>query len=133
MKKFLVISIAALFVLSIVSASSLVLAKEPETKTGWITDTICKEKGAHAGHDPMKCVKEGGAKLAFYDIKSKTTFEIENPEKAEKLGGKEVALTGMFNTDKKTVKAERIMDLKKHAGPKFEKKAKRFMSLMEHP
>ena len=115
MKKLLVISIVALFAIALFSASSYLLAKESQTKVGWVTDTMCKGDGANAKHKEcaLKCVKEHGAKFAFYDNESKETFEIEPQAKAEQFAGVEVEVKGVFDAEKKMVKLESIKPLEK--------------------
>lgn len=115
MRKSLIITIAALFVISLIGVSSYLIAKDTQTKTGWITDTMCKEKGANAAHKEcaLKCVKSGMAKFAFYDNDSKVTFEIDNQGKAKEFAGEEVVVKGVFDADKKMVNIDSISKVEK--------------------
>lgn len=115
MKKAFALSVIVLFAASLFTASTFLMAKETQTKVGWITDTMCKGKGVEGKHMSCakSCVKDHGAKFAFYDPESKETFEIENQEMAKKYAGEEVTITGSFNADKKMVYLEEINKVEK--------------------
>jgi len=95
------IVIAVLFV----AVASLVFAAEMGTWTGWITDTNCAAKGATASHADcaVKCVKEKGAKWAFYNEADKSVWVLTNQEGAEKMVGKQITVKGTIDKDKKTM------------------------------
>jgi len=115
MKKLLTMCIAAVFAVSLLAAGSYLIAKDTQTKTGWITDTMCKEH-ATKGKDKtcvLMCVKEHGAKYAFYDNDSKVVFEIDDQKKVETFAGEDVELKGVFDADKKIVKLVSIKKVEK--------------------
>ncbi len=115
MKKAFALSVMILFAASLFTASTFLMAKETQTKVGWITDTMCKGKGIEGKNMScaVSCVKNHGAKFAFYDPESKETFEIENQEMAMKYAGKEVTIKGTFNVEKKMVYLEEINKVEK--------------------
>ncbi len=98
------ISIACLFVIVAVLASTVVYAADNSTSwTGWISDSLCGAKGANAGHKScaVTCVKTKGASYVFVNDKDKKVLAIQNQDaiNADKDLGVEVTVTGTVNQD----------------------------------
>jgi hypothetical protein len=126
MKKFFGITLAAIFVFSLLMALPAETGNEV-TKTGWITCTMCKGKvkeHADKGDCKMKCLEQG-AKLAFYDNESEVTFVIDNTEEAKKFHHKEVELTGVFDVENKKVTMASLKMLKSEESAKGESSSKK--------
>jgi len=79
---------------------ALVLAVAPamyaKSWTGWITDEHCGAKGASADHKgcAMKCSKEHGAALVFYNNDDKKIYKLSDQDKAKEHIGHEVVVSG---------------------------------------
>ncbi|MEW5806068.1 MAG: hypothetical protein AB1756_01755 [Acidobacteriota bacterium] len=112
MKKILTLAMVPILAVSLFNAASYLVAKETLTKTGWITDTMCKGKGDHA-KCALQCVTQHGAKFAFYDNETSVTFEIDKQDKAKEFAGQEVMLKGVFDAEKKIVELESIKKAEK--------------------
>ena len=67
------------------------------TMTGWISDSICGAKGAHAGarECTIKCVKERGAKYVFVNDTDKKVYAVDNQKMAGEHAGHHVTVSGM--------------------------------------
>ena len=76
--------------------------------TGWITDEHCGAKGNSADHKgcALKCAKEHGAKLVFYNNADQKIYKLD--DKAQDLAmknvGQEVTVSGEVKDDVITVK-----------------------------
>ena len=69
--------------------------------TGWITDEHCGAKGNSADHKgcALKCVKEHGAKLVFYNNADQKIYKLDNQDLAMKNVGQEVTVSGEVKDD----------------------------------
>jgi len=90
--------IALLFSLcALVGALSSQAAAVVGSWNGWITDDLCKEKGAT---DPehqkcaMKCVGEKGASFVLFNTGDKKTYKLDRQDLAKQHLGHEVTITG---------------------------------------
>lgn len=75
--------------------------------TGYIVDSKCGAKAAHAGNEACtkKCL-EAGAKRVFVDDKTKEVLNISNPDAVESHIGHHVTITGAV--DNGSVKVENV-------------------------
>lgn len=64
--------------------------------TGWITDEHCGAKGASADHKgcAMKCAKDHGAALVFYNNEDKKIYKLDKQDLAKEHIGHEVTVSG---------------------------------------
>ena len=64
--------------------------------TGWITDEHCGAKGNNAGHKgcALKCAKEHGAALVFYNNADQKIYKLDKQDLAKEHVGHEVTVTG---------------------------------------
>jgi len=89
--------LAALFTLGCLLSLSVEARAKSETRTGWISDSICGAKGMSAQHKAcaIKCVTQKGAKWVFVDAKTKTVYAIKNQDSVNEDQdlGKEVKVT----------------------------------------
>lgn len=71
------------------------------TWSGWITDSSCGAKGANAGHATCatKCVRNMGAKYAFYNNEDKKTYILDPQDKAADNLGHPVTVAGTVDGD----------------------------------
>ncbi len=96
------------------------LAKD-QTFTGEVMDSQCAKNGSHAmmlkkegmgdkdPNDPMvkkmctqNCVKMGG-KYVLFDAAKKTTYELDDQQKAAELAGQNVKVKGTYDKATKTI------------------------------
>jgi hypothetical protein len=86
--------------------------------TGEIMDSQCAGMGSHAkmmaGVDAKnavectrKCVELGG-KYVLYDPATKTTYQVDNQEKAAAFAGQKVTVKGSLDTASKTIHVESV-------------------------
>ncbi len=89
--------------------STLAFAGDPQSMTGWVTETHCGAKGAKAEHADcaIKCVKEKGAKWALYNPEDKSVFVLSGDDammaKMSSMAGKKVTVKGTMNKEKKEI------------------------------
>ena len=80
--------------------------------TGWITDEHCGAKGNNAEHKScaMKCAKDHGAALVFYNNADKKIYKLDKQDVAKAHLGTEVVVTGEAEGD--SIKVASIEDSK---------------------
>lgn len=85
----------------IVTMASAVFASDAQTVNGWITDSKCGVKGAHAGAEECakKCIAAGAKAVVVTDGDQKV-LEVENPDAIKGHEGHHVAVTGHIDGDK---------------------------------
>ena len=107
MRKFLLLLLAAAFVLLMASVS---FAGDAQTVNGWISDSKCGAKGANAGAEACtkKCI-EGGASPVVVSDKDQTVLKVENPEALKEHYGHHVAVTGHVDGDKIHVESVKML------------------------
>lgn len=107
MKKFLCM-VFALTLLFVVAAPSF--AADAQTVNGWVTDSKCGVKGAHAGGEECakKCIKEGAAMVVVTDTDQKV-LTVKNPEALEGHVGHHVAVTGHIDGDTIHVESAKML------------------------
>ena len=92
--------------------TGLAVAKD-RTFSGEIMDSACAKEGSHEammkkagltdkGACVKACVKMGG-KYVLFNAASKTIYELDDQTKPEEFAGKEVKITGTFDTATKTI------------------------------
>ena len=92
--------------------------KADKTYTGEIMDSTCAKMGNHdAGYKltgtntpkdcTLACVKSG-AKFVLYDATTKTTYELDDQDKAKDLAGQKVKVEGTLNNSTKTIHVDKI-------------------------
>ena len=76
--------------------------------TGWITDEHCGAKGNNADHKgcALKCAKEHGAKLVFYNNGDQKIYQIDDQKQATEHVGHEVTVSGEASGD--SIKVSKI-------------------------
>jgi hypothetical protein len=69
--------------------------------TGWITDEHCAAKGNSEAHKgcALKCAKEHGAKLVFYNNADQKIYQLSDQKAAMDNIGHEVTVTGEVKDD----------------------------------
>ncbi len=97
-------------------------AKRAEkTYTGEVMDSACAKMGNHdAGYKmtgtntpkdcTLACVKSG-SKLVLYDPTTKTTYQLDDQEKAKELAGQNVKVEGTLNKSTKTIHVDNIQSV----------------------
>lgn len=86
--------------------------------SGEIMDSQCAQMGSHAAmmktegakdarECTTSCVKMGG-KYVLYNAASKTTFQLDDQEKAKDFAGKKVKVAGTFDKATKTIHVDHI-------------------------
>ena len=93
------LKLATLFA-AVFFAAALAMAAD-SSMTGWISDSMCGAKGAHAGarECTIKCVKERGAKYVFVNDTDKKVYAVDNQKLAGEHAGHHVTVTGMVEGD----------------------------------
>ena len=92
--------------------------KADKTYSGEIMDSQCAKMGNHdAGYKltgtntakdcAMACVKSGG-KFVLYDASKKTTYELDDQDKAKDLAGQKVNVEGTLDSSTKTIHVDKI-------------------------
>ncbi len=92
--------------------------KAEKTYMGEVMDSACAKMGNHdAGYKmtgtstpkdcTLACVKSG-SKLVLYDPNTKTTYQLDNQEKAKELAGQNVKVEGTLNKSTKTIHLDNI-------------------------
>ena len=89
--------IALLTILVLIVAPGLYAA----SWTGWITDEHCGAKGNNAEHKgcALKCAKDHGAALVFYNNADKKIYKLDKQDEAKAHVGAEVTVTGEADGD----------------------------------
>ena len=69
--------------------------------TGWITDEHCGAKGNNAGHKgcALKCAKDHGAALVFYNNADQKVYKLDKQDLAKENVGHEVTVSGEATGD----------------------------------
>jgi hypothetical protein len=93
----------AIAISMVLVASALAVAGDA-SMTGYITDSKCGAKAAHAGAEECtaKCVKEG-AKLVFVNDTDKKVYAISDQDKVAAHAGHHVAVKGSVEGETLTV------------------------------
>ncbi len=79
------------------------------TVSGWVSDSGCGAKAAHAG--AAECTKKciaAGKKIVFVDDKEKKVWAVSNPEALKGHEGEHVELDAHVNTDTNTVHVMKV-------------------------
>lgn len=112
MKKFY-LSLLALVVAAAMSAFAQNTGKSGSSDTvtvsGWVTDSSCGAKGAHAG--AVECAKKciaAGKKVVFVDDKEKKVWAVSNPEILKGHEGEHVDIDAHVNADTNTVDIQKV-------------------------
>jgi len=94
------ISVLLLASVLILSAASLAFAADAQTVNGWVTDSKCGVKGAHAGGEACakKCIEAGAAMVVVTDTDQKV-LTVKNPEALKGHEGHHMAVTGQIEGD----------------------------------
>jgi hypothetical protein len=108
-----------LMVVMLMIASTVSFGKKADkTYTGEIIDSTCAKMGNHdAGYKltgtntpkdcTLACVKSG-AKFVLYDASKKTTYELDDQDKAKDLAGQKVNVEGTLDSSTKTIHVDKI-------------------------
>ena len=108
-----------LMVVMLMIASTVSFGKKADkTYTGEIMDSTCAKMGNHdAGYKltgtntpkdcTLACVKSG-AKFVLYDASKKTTYELDDQDKAKDLAGQKVNVEGKLDSSTKTIHVDKI-------------------------
>src|SRR5437868_2875577 len=96
--------------LATVFAAGLAAANQPQTFTGFITDTMCgKEHGMMAGQPDDKCIAmcvKGSSEYALND--GKQVLKLSDQKAPAKFAAKRVKVTGILDDKTKTIKVASI-------------------------
>ena len=101
---------AALLVMSIAMFMVAAGASEKSTNiNGWVTDTNCGAKDAHAGAEACtkKCLAHG-AKIAFVSDADKSVWTVDNPDKLAGHEGHHVTIAAHVDAKAKSVHVESV-------------------------
>jgi len=105
MKKVLLLCVAILFAFAMVA-----LAADSSTVNGWVTDSKCGVKGAHAGaEDCAKKCLAAGAKMVVVNDADQKVLTVENPDALKGHEGHHVAVTGHVNGDSIHVESVKML------------------------
>jgi hypothetical protein len=108
-----------LIVVMVIMATTISFGKKADkTFTGEVMDSQCAKMGNHdAGYKltgtstpkdcALACVKAGG-KFVLYDATTKTTYALDDQDKARELAGQKVKVDGALNNATKTIHVDRI-------------------------
>jgi len=108
-----------LTVVMLMIASTVSFGKKADkTYTAEIMDSTCAKMGNHdAGYKltstntpkdcTLACVKSG-AKFVLYDASKKTTYELDDQDKAKDLAGQKVNVEGTLDSSTKTIHVDKI-------------------------
>jgi hypothetical protein len=80
--------------------ASATFAADPTTVNGWVADSKCGVKAAHAG--AAECTKKclaAGAKMVVVTDRDQKVLTVDNPKVLEGHEGHHVAVTGTVNGD----------------------------------
>ena len=93
MKKSLVFLAAVLVIGCLAWAKS---ASKSTSITGWVSDSACGAKAAHAGAEECTkaCVEKKGAKLVVVDDKDQKVYNVANQDALKGHEGHHVTVTG---------------------------------------
>jgi hypothetical protein len=97
--------------LAVAFATALAAAKQPQTFTGVITDTMCgKTHGMTPGQPDEKCiemcVKGSSTQYALYD--GKRVIKLSDQKTPAKFAAQQVRVKGTLNEKTKTIKVDSI-------------------------
>jgi hypothetical protein len=97
MRKFLCTIFALTLVIAVATPS---FAADAQTMNGWVTDSKCGVKGAHAGGEACakKCIEEGASMVVVTDEGQKV-LTVKNPEALKGHEGHHMAITGHVDGD----------------------------------
>lgn len=110
MKKLLLVCIALCLVLFVASALWADDMGKDQTVNGWVSDSQCGAKGAHAGAEACtkKCI-EGGAKMVVVTDKDKKVLTVDNPDALKGHEGHHIAVTGQVNGNSIHVESAKML------------------------
>lgn len=109
----------AMIVAMLMIAATVSFGKKAEkTYNGEIMDSTCAKMGNHdAGYKltgtstpkdcTLACVKSG-AKFVLYNAVAKTTYDLDDQDKAKDLAGQTVMVEGTLNHATKTIHVDKI-------------------------
>ena len=79
------------------------------TVSGWVSDSGCGAKAAHAGAEACtkKCIA-AGKKVVFVDDKEKKVWAVSNPEALKGHEGEHVDVDAHVNADTNTIDVQKV-------------------------
>ena len=85
-------------------------AGDAQTVNGWVTDSKCGVKGAHAGGEECakKCIAAGASMVVVTDGDQKI-LTVSNPDSLKGHEGHHVAVTGHVDGDKIEVDSAKML------------------------
>jgi putative cell wall-binding protein len=97
MRKLLLLLLAAVLIVLVASVS---FAADVQTVNGWVADSKCGVKGAHAGSEACtkKCIAAGEKPVVVTDTDQKV-LKVANPDALKDHYGHHVAVTGHVDGD----------------------------------
>jgi hypothetical protein len=97
MRKLLLLLLAAGLIVLVASVS---FAADVQTVNGWVADSKCGVKGAHAGSEACtkKCIAAGEKPVVVTDTDQKV-LKVANPDALKDHYGHHVAVTGHVDGD----------------------------------
>lgn len=98
-----------LAILFLSTMTAVAADQQPAKVNGWISDSMCAQK--HAGKPAVACVKkciEGGSKPVFVDDAKKQVWSIDNPDAVAAHYGHHVALTGVEDSNAKSIHVNKV-------------------------
>jgi len=107
MQKIVMSMVAFALVLMVASAA---FASDAQTVNGWVTDSKCGVKGAHAGSEECtkKCL-EGGASMVVVTDGDQKVLTVQNPDGLKGHEGHHIAVTGHVDGDKIHVESAKML------------------------
>jgi hypothetical protein len=107
MRKFL----CTIFALSLVCFIAMpMFAADSQTVNGWVTDSKCGVKGAHAGSEECtkKCL-EAGAHMVVVTDGDQKVLNVANPDALKGHEGHHIAVTGHVEGDSIHVESAKML------------------------
>ena len=103
--------LCTIFALSLVCFIAMpMFAADAQTVNGWVTDSKCGVKGAHAGAEECtkKCL-EAGAKMVVVTDGDQKILTVANPDALKGHEGHHVAVTGHVEGDSIHVESAKML------------------------
>ena len=109
MKKLGTVLLVMSLVLCIAAGVSASDKGKATSVNGWVTDTMCGAKDAHAGGEACtkKCMA-GGAKMAFVSDADKSVWGVDNPDALKGHEGHHVTIEAHVDAKAKSVHVESV-------------------------
>ncbi len=107
MRKSLLLLLAGVLIVWMASVS---FASDAQTVNGWVTDSKCGVKGAHAGGEECakKCIAAGASMVVVTDGDQKV-LTVQNPDALKGHEGHHVAVTGHVDGDRIHVESAKML------------------------